>query len=206
MQTLTSRVLDDGDTDPIDPYALFEEWLAVAQVREPSDANAMTLATIDADGMPDARMVLMNGRSPEGLVFFTNSESDKGVQLAANPRAALVFHWKSMFRQVRLRGPVEMVSDDETTAYFRRRPRISRLGAHASEQSRPLEGREVLQQRVDKLDAQFGSDDVPRPDVWRGYRLKPFVWEFWQAGEFRLHDRFRFTKSADGWSRQRLNP
>ena len=129
MQSLTSRVFDDEDTDPIDPFSLFEEWFAAARAREQADANAMALSTVDADGLPDSRMVLMNGRSPEGIVFYTNSESAKGRQLAANPRAALLFHWKSLFRQVRLRGPVESVPADETTAYFHTRPRGSQIGA-----------------------------------------------------------------------------
>lgn len=206
MQSLTSRVFDDRDTDPVDPYAFFEEWYQAAQANESQDPNAMTLATVDEDGLPDARMVLMNGRSPEGIAFFGNAESAKGVQLAANPRAALLFHWKSLFRQVRVRGPVEQIGADDVAAFFATRPRGARISAHASEQSRPLESREVLHARVAKLEADFQSGDLPRPPHWMGYRLKPMIWEFWQAGEFRLHDRFVFTRSGQDWVCQRLQP
>lgn len=206
MQNLTVRVFDDGDLDPIDPYALFEEWFAAAQASEPHDPNAMTLATVDTSGMPDARMVLMNGRSQAGIVFFSSAGSQKGSQLSGNPRAALVFHWKSLFRQVRVRGVVEQIPDGETTAYFHSRPHGSQIGAHASLQSRPLVSREALLTRAAQLEAQYQGKDVPRPDDWNGYRLKPLTWEFWRAGEFRLHDRVRFTRSGAGWARQRLNP
>ncbi|MBU1175241.1 MAG: pyridoxamine 5'-phosphate oxidase [Alphaproteobacteria bacterium] len=206
MQGLTSRLFDDDDTDAIDPYVLFEEWYAAAQASEPADANAMALATVDADGLPDARTVLMNGRSPDGIVFYSNAESDKGRQLAASPRAALLFHWKSLFRQVRLRGPVEEVAASEATAYFHARPRGSQIGAHASEQSRPLTSREDLLNRMSRLETRLEGVEVPRPDHWRGFRVRPIVWEFWRAGEFRLHDRVRFERSGAGWARQRLNP
>ena len=206
MQSLTSRVFDDEDTDPIDPFSLFEEWFTSARAREQADANAMVLSTVDADGLPDSRMVLMNGRSPEGIVFYTNSESAKGRQLAANPRAALLFHWKSLFRQVRLRGPVESVPADETTAYFHTRPRGSQIGAIVSQQSRPLASRDDLLTRVSKLETRLEGQEVPRPDNWQGYRVCPIAWEFWRAGEFRLHDRIVFTRTDDGWTRQRLDP
>ena len=206
MQTLTSRLFDDGDTDALDPYALFEEWYAAAQASESADANAMALATTDADGLPDLRMILMHGRSPEGIVFYTHRDSAKGLQLQANPQASLMFHWKSLFRQVRLRGAVEEVSDAEADAYFRTRPRGSQIGAHASRQSQPLETRDALLDRVSKIDAHFRTGEVPRPDNWTGFRLKPKSWEFWRAGEFRLHDRVRFEKTASGWMQQRLNP
>lgn len=206
MPNLTARLFDDGDRKPIDPFDLFEEWLAAAQASEPHDPNAMTLATVDSSGMPDARTLLMNGRSPAGIVFFSSGESMKGSQLADNPRAALVFHWKSIFRQVRLRGVVELIPPEEATTYFNSRPRGSQIGAHASKQSRPLASREDLLTRVAKFEAQFEGKQVPRPDYWKGYRLKPVTWEFWQAGEFRLHDRVRFIRTGKGWSRQRLNP
>jgi pyridoxamine 5'-phosphate oxidase len=206
MQSLTARVFDDGDTEPIDPFAVFEEWFEAARASEPNDANAMALATVDSSGMPDARTVLMNGRSPAGIMFFSNGKSMKGIQLIDNPRAALLFHWKSLFRQVRLRGVVEEISLEETIGYFHTRPHGSQIGAHASWQSRPLASREELLARAASFEAQFRGKDVPRPDDWKGYRLKPVTWEFWRAGEFRLHDRVRFIRSGKGWSRQRLNP
>lgn len=206
MQILTSRLFDDGDTGAIDPFALFEEWFAAAQASESADANAMALATTDADALPDVRMILMHGRSPDGIVFYTHRDGGKGQQLQANPQASLMFHWKSLFRQVRLRGPVEEVAPEEADAYFRTRPHGSQIGAHASRQSQPLESREALLDRVARIEASYRTGEVPRPENWTGFRLKPRTWEFWRAGEFRLHDRVRFEKSASGWTRQRLNP
>lgn len=206
MVGLTARLFDDTDSGDLDPFTLFEEWLAEAKDAEPNDPNAMALATVDSDGLPDVRTVLMNDRGPDGIVFFTNRDSAKGEQLAGQPRAALLFHWKSLQRQVRLRGPVEEVTPEEASAYFARRPRTSRLGAHASAQSRPLGSRAELLARTEALDARFADQDVPRPDYWSGYRIMPQVWEFWQAGEFRLHDRVRFTLNGETWQRQRLNP
>ena len=206
MAGLSARIFDDGDKAPLDPFSLFEEWFEAAKGSESNDPNAMTLATVDSDGMPDARAVLLNGRSPDGLVFFSNARSAKGAQLAANPRAALLFHWKSLFRQVRVRGPVEEVAPDLTTTYFHSRPRGSQLAAQASEQSQPLASRDELTARVARLESRYEGREVPRPDDWKGYRIRPASWEFWQAGEFRLHDRVRFTKMGDGWVRQRLNP
>lgn len=207
--TLTDRLFDDGDKAEIDPFSLFEEWFAEARQGELNDPNAMVLATVDAEGLPDARVVLLNARDHRGFVFFTNFESDKGTQLLAHPKAALLFHWKSLRRQVRVRGPVEIVSAGEADAYFATRPRISQLGAHASKQSRPLTSRAELAAKVDTLDQSLPPDEpVQRPDYWSGFRTVPLSFEFWKDGAFRLHDRVRFTRaSVDApWTRQRLYP
>jgi len=194
-----------------DPFALFAEWLQRAQDNEPRDANAMTLATADADGMPDARMVLLKGVSDGGFVFFTNLESRKGEQLAENPKAALLFHWKSLNRQVRIQGPVTAVSDAEADSYFATRAREARIGAWASDQSRPMEGRFELEARIAKFAAKFNIGDVPRPPQWSGFRLTPVRIEFWRDRPFRLHDRRVFERdSAPGsqapWRTSRLYP
>lgn len=206
--TLTDRLFDDSDIAPIDPCSLFEEWFALAQESEPNDPHAMALATVDADGLPDVRMVLLNARDARGYCFFTNFESEKGRQLLANPKAAFVMHWKSLRRQIRVRGPVEVVSDGEADAYFSTRARMSQIGAHASKQSRPLANRYTLLERVETLKKSFGEDEpVNRPAYWSGFRLVPQVMEFWKDGANRLHDRVRFTRAADGsWTRQRLYP
>jgi len=207
--TLSERVFDDDDTGEIDPFSLFEDWFAEAGTSEPNDPHAMALATVDADGLPDVRMVLMNARDRRGFVFFTNFESRKGEELAANPRAALVFHWKSLRRQMRARGPVEIVTPGEADAYFATRSRVSQLGAHASRQSRPLERKALLMEAVDTLETSLGADEpVMRPAHWSGFRIVPHEMEFWQDGAHRLHDRVRFSRlSADaGWTRQRLYP
>jgi pyridoxamine 5'-phosphate oxidase len=208
VQTLTDRLFDDADQTAIDPFSLFEEWFAAAREAEPNDPNAMALATVDAEGLPDVRMVLLNARDSRGYCFFTNFESDKAVQLKANPRAAAVFHWKSLRRQVRLRGSVEIVSDSEADAYFATRARLSQIGAHASRQSRPLASRYALLERVETLKRSFGDDSVQRPANWSGFRLVPVAMEFWKDGANRLHDRVRFTRTLPGgrWSRQRLYP
>lgn len=206
---LTDRLFDDADTSPIDPFELFEEWFALAQQSEPNDPHAAAVATVDEAGMPDVRIVLVNARDSRGYVFFTNLESDKGRQLLANPRAALVMHWKSLRRQIRMRGPVERVPDAEADAYFATRARVSQIGAHASRQSRPLESRQLLMDRVEALKQQYGEDGpVPRPPHWSGFRLVPQAIEFWKDGANRLHDRTRFTRESPAapWSRQRLNP
>lgn len=205
---LTDKLFDDSHLAPIDPMSLFEEWFAQAQLSEPNDPNAMTLATIDADGMPDARMVLLNARDGRGYCFFTNLESDKSLQLAQNPRAALVFHWKSLRLQARIRGPVERVTDGEADAYFATRSRVSQIGAHASRQSRPLASRYALLERVETLARSFGDEPVQRPAHWSGFRVVPETMEFWKDGANRLHDRVRFSrKLPEGdWSRQRLYP
>jgi len=191
-----------------EPFALFERWFAEAKAKEPNDPNAMALATADAAGMPDVRMVLMKGFEQGGFVFYTNAESAKGVQLAANERAAVCFHWKSLGRQVRARGVVEFVSDAEADAYFQSRDRGARLGAWASAQSRPLDERLALEKRIAEYALKFGMGEVPRPPHWRGYRLIPLSFEFWRNRPFRLHDRLVFKRDApsDPWSRARLYP
>ena len=206
--TQTDRLFDDSDREPIEPFSLFEEWFAAAQEAEPNDPHAMALATVDAEGMPDVRMVLLNARDQRGFCFFTNFESEKGRQLLANPRAALVIHWKTLRRQIRARGPVEIVDDGEADAYFATRARVSQIGAHASRQSRPLANRYALLERVETLTKSFGAEPVSRPAYWSGFRVVPEAIEFWKDGANRLHDRVRFTRTLpDGaWSRQRLFP
>jgi pyridoxamine 5'-phosphate oxidase len=203
---LTERLLDDADHGPLDPFALFEEWFALASEREPNDPHAMALASVDEDGLPDVRMVLMNARDERGFVFFTNFESAKGRQLLANPKAAMVMHWKSLRRQVRARGPVEVVSPPEADAYFASRAHGSQVASSVSEQSRPLASRAEIMQRFADLEAVVGQAPVPRPPHWSGFRILPQQIEFWLNGEYRLHDRFRFTRSGGAWTYQRLNP
>ncbi len=195
-------------TEADEPFALFEQWFAEAGKSEPSDPNAMALATVDADGLPDVRMVLLKGADERGLVFYTNEESAKGRELVASPRAAVLFHWKSLRRQIRLRGPVTLVSDEEADSYFKSRPRDSRIGAWASQQSRPLESRFAFEKAIAYYVAKFGVGEVPRPPYWRGFRLTPIAVEFWRDRPFRLHDRVLFTREAAGaaWVRQRLYP
>ncbi|MGO9758471.1 MAG: pyridoxamine 5'-phosphate oxidase [Roseiarcus sp.] len=200
---------DAGDfTRADEPLELFEAWFTEAGKSEPNDPNAMALATVDANGLPDVRMVLLKGADPRGFVFYTNEESAKGRQIAASPGAAALFHWKSLRRQVRLRGPVTLVSDEEADAYFSSRPRDSRIGAWASQQSRPLESRFALEKAIARYAAKFGVGEVPRPPYWRGFRLTPIAVEFWRDRPFRLHDRILFTRQAPDapWSRQRLYP
>jgi len=189
-----------------DPLALFSQWLREALKAEPNDANAMTLATIDDDGLPDARMVLLKGVDDAGFTFFTNFESAKGRELIATPKAALLFHWKSLRRQVRVRGLVTEVSAEEADAYFASRPRDSRIGAWASDQSRPLEGRFALEKRVAEYALKFGLGEVPRPPHWSGFRVTPTEIEFWKDGAFRLHDRLLYRREGDGWGTTRLYP
>ncbi len=191
-----------------DPFSLFQSWFDEAKASEVNDPNAMAVATVDADGMPDVRMVLLNGFSDQGFVFYTNTESAKGQELAHQPKAALVFHWKSLRRQIRVRGPVARVSDDEADAYFNSRPRESRIGAWASEQSRPLESRFALEKRVAYYAAKYAVGTVPRPPHWTGYRITPLSMEFWHDRPFRLHDRVRFTREApkSPFTAQRLYP
>jgi len=201
--------LTSGDfTEAQEPFALFESWLEEAKTSEPNDPNGMALSTVDADGMPNSRMVLLNGRSPEGFVFYTNTQSQKGEELAGQPKAAALFHWKSLRRQVRLRGPVSRVSDAEADAYFQSRPRDSRIGAWASQQSRPLESRFALEKAVASYALKFGVGEVPRPPHWTGFRIAPVYMEFWRDGAFRLHDRivFRRATPADAWTKARLYP
>ncbi len=188
-----------------DPFALLRAWLEAAEAAEPNDPNAMVLATATPDGKPSARMVLLKGLD-HGLCFYTNLQSRKGRELEQNPRAALLFHWKSLRRQVRAEGPVEPVTDAEADAYFACRARVSRLGAAASDQSRPLPSRAVLQQRVAELSERYPGDAIPRPPHWSGYRLLPDVFEFWQDMPFRLHDRTLFTRTGQNWSGSKLYP
>lgn len=189
-----------------DPFALFDSWFAEARLSEPNDPEAMTLATASPDAQPSARMVLLKGHGPQGFVFYTNSEGRKGAELAANPRAALVFHWKSLRRQVRVEGSVEPVSDAEADAYFAIRGRDSQLGAWASDQSRPLDKRETFEQRLADVAARFDGEDIPRPPYWRGYRLLPNRIEFWSDRPHRLHERRLFTRDCEGWSEGLLYP
>ena len=189
-----------------DPFQLFDQWLAEARAGEANDPEAMALATADASGQPSVRMVLLKGHGPDGFVFYTNEQSDKGGQLAANPRAALLFHWKSLRRQVRIEGMVERTSDREADAYFATRGRDSQLGAWASEQSMPLDARATFEARFEEMKRRFEGQDVPRPPHWGGYRLVPERIEFWTDREHRLHERRLFTRSGGGWLEGLLYP
>ena len=195
-------------TTRTDPHTLFEEWLDEARRSEPNDPNAVAVATVDPDGMPNVRMVLLKGHDGRGFVFYTNFEGTKGHELLASKKAAMCFHWKSLRRQVRVRGPVEIVSDDEADAYFASRHPDSRRGAWASDQSRPLDSRQTLLERQDAMKARFPDDDaIVRPPHWSGFRIRPVSIEFWADGEFRLHDRAIFTPDGKGgWTPQRLYP
>ena len=188
-----------------DPIAQFREWFAVAE-REAPLPDAIALATIGEDGLPDARMVLLKGVDGRGFRFFTNRESVKGAQLEAAPGAALIAYWRELDRQVRARGPVEVLGDVESDEYFATRPRESQLGAWASAQSRPIESREALDARIAEAEGRFEGRDVPRPPHWGGYVLRPVAIEFWQGQVGRLHDRFRYSRADDGWRIERLNP
>jgi pyridoxamine 5'-phosphate oxidase len=189
-----------------EPIGLFIEWLGQARAHEINDPNAMTLATVDADGLPDARMVLLKDVDARGFTFYSNRESAKGLQLDARPSAALVFHWKSLRRQVRVRGRVESVSAEEADAYFASRARESRIGAWASNQSRPIADRNALEAAVARETARFGDSEVRRPEHWTGWRLVPNAVEFWRDRPFRLHDRLSFQHSPEGWIATRLQP
>jgi pyridoxamine 5'-phosphate oxidase len=189
-----------------DPFAFFEQWFAEARASEPNDPEAMALASVGGDGRPSVRMVLLKDHGPGGFTFYTNEQSAKGEQLAANPRAALLFHWKSLRRQVRVEGLVERVSSAEADAYFASRGRDSQLGAWASDQSRPLVSRSAFEQRFDEVRRRFGGGEVPRPPHWGGYRVIPERIEFWSDRPHRLHERRLFVREQDGWREGLLYP
>jgi pyridoxamine 5'-phosphate oxidase len=198
------KLLFEGD----DPLGLFSRWLKEAEAGEPNDPNGMAVATVDTDGLPDVRMVLLKGWDARGFVFYTNVQSDKGRQLDADPKAALLFHWKSLRRQVRIRGPVETVTDQESDAYYASRPRGSQVGAWASDQSRPLPSRAELEAKVDEFDARYAGQAPPRPPFWRGFRVQPLSFEFWRDRRSRLHDRMVFRRESlqAPWTTLRLYP
>lgn len=202
MKELTPGSFPDVDS----PFVLFGAWMEEARNSEPEDPNAMALATVDREGLPNVRMVLLKGFDEHGFVFYTNTESSKGQELAGNMQAALCLHWKSLRRQVRARGPVERVSDEEADAYFQSRPRDSRIGAWASQQSRPLESRFALEKAVAAAALRFGVGEVPRPPHWTGFRIKPVSIEFWADRPFRLHERMIFSRRGESWETQRLYP
>ena len=196
---MTPRMTDD-------PFALFDGWFAEARASEPNDANAMALATTTPDGRPSLRMVLLKGHGPDGFVFYTNLDSRKGGELAANPHVALLFHWKSLRRQIRIEGPVSPVEEATADAYFATRSRDSQLGAWASDQSRPLDSRETFETRFADMQARFEGQDVPRPPRWSGWRVNPSAIEFWQDRAHRLHERTLFQRAGDSWTKGFLYP
>ena len=200
------RTGDFAEAD--EPFALFAAWFAEARQSEPADPNAMALATVDADGLPNIRVVLMKGYDERGFVFYTNTDSQKGKELLAAPRAALSFHWKSLKRQVRLRGVSEMVTEAEADAYFATRPRLAQIGAWASKQSQPLESRLAFEKAIALQTARHALGEVPRPPYWTGYRIVPLIMEFWHDRPYRLHDRVEFRRDAPGarWRKTRLYP
>jgi len=204
---MTETGLTTGDfTEAAEPYRLFAQWLEDATASEPNDPNALALATVDADGLPDVRMVLLKGFDERGFVFYTNFESAKGVEILGSMKAAMCFHWKTLRRQVRIRGPVEQVSDAEADEYYASRPRGSRIGAWASKQSRPLESRFALEKAVAEYTARHPVGEIPRPAHWSGFRIVPQQIEFWHDRPFRLHDRMVFTRNNDDWEKTRLYP
>ena len=208
LSDLVKLTASAGFTERDDPFSLFGDWMKDAEKTEPNDPNGMALATVDADGLPNVRMVLLKGFDEQGFVFYTNYESQKGREILQSMKAAMVFHWKSLRRQVRVRGLVEAVSGQEADAYFASRARDSRIGAWASQQSRPLEGRFALETAVAKYAVKYAIGDVPRPPYWSGFRVKPLSIEFWHDRPFRLHDRVIFQRETpDGtWSKTRLYP
>lgn len=203
-----TELTSDDFTVRDEPFRLFAEWLEDATKKEINDPNGVALATVDEDGMPDVRMVLLKGFDQSGFVFYTNFESAKGREILSSMKAAMCFHWKSLRRQVRIRGPVEVVTDAEADEYYATRPRGSRIGAWASKQSRPLESRFALEKAVAEFTVKYPIGDIPRPSHWSGFRIKPTQIEFWQDGAFRLHDRVLFTRQdpSAGWDKTRLYP
>ncbi len=195
-----------ADRPPADPYSLFADWFSEAEAKEVNDPNGMALATVGADGMPSLRMVLLKGVDADGFVFYTNYDSRKGTQLQGHPKAALLFHWKSLRRQVRVEGEVTQVTAEEADAYFASRPKQSQIGAWASQQSRPLAGKFELEKRVALYATKYALTKVPRPDYWSGFRIHPRYLEFWQDGAFRLHDRLVYHRQDGGWRTERLYP
>lgn len=189
-----------------DPFALFDIWFAEARAAEINDGNAMALATVGADGQPSVRMVLLKGHDPRGFVFYTNLEGRKAGELFATPKAALLFHWKSLRRQIRIEGSIDQVTESEGDAYFATRSRDSQLGAWASDQSRPLASREVFEARYAEVAARFDGQDVPRPPHWSGFRVEPHTIEFWQDRAHRLHERHVYTRNGDSWHEGMLYP
>ena len=207
---MTAKELNLSDwTETEAPFRLFADWLEEANGSEINDPNAVALATVDADGQPNVRMVLLKGFDERGFVFYTNFESRKGEEILGQRKAAMCFHWKSLRRQIRIRGPIEIVSYAEADEYYNSRPRGSRIGAWASKQSRPLESRFALEKEVARVTAKYPVGDIPRPPLWSGIRIKPLTIEFWRDGAFRLHDRIVFSRDAvDGatWDKTRLYP
>ncbi|MBY3212465.1 pyridoxamine 5'-phosphate oxidase [Rhizobium laguerreae] len=206
---MSANELTSGDfTESGEPFKLFAEWLKEAEASEPNDPNAVALATVDEDGLPNVRMVLLKGFDDDGFVFYTNFESQKGREILGQKKAAMCFHWKSLRRQVRLRGPVEIVTDAEADAYFKTRARGSRIGAWASRQSRPLESRFALEKAVAEYTARYAIGEIPRPAHWSGFRIRPTSIEFWKDQKFRLHDRVEFRRplSEGEWDKVRMYP
>jgi pyridoxamine 5'-phosphate oxidase len=206
---MSENELTSGDfTEQNEPFALFAAWLKEAEASEVNDPNAVALATVDEDGLPNVRMVLLKGFDHDGFVIYTNFESQKGQELLSQKKAAMCFHWKSLRRQIRLRGLVEVVTDQEADEYFRQRPRGSRIGAWASKQSRPLESRFALEKAVAEYTAKYPLGEIPRPDYWSGFRIRPLSIEFWHDRKFRLHDRVEFRRNVPqgAWEKVRMYP
>lgn len=207
MQSFNINEIETPEQAPEDPFLLFSQWLKEAENRDPDDPNAMCLATADEYGRPSARTLLLKGYDEKGFVFYTNRESRKGRALETNPYASILFYWKTLDRQVHIEGTVSQVEDQESDKYFSSRPRGSRIGAWASQQSRSLENRSALKKRIEDMEKKYqGNEDIPRPPYWGGYLLKPERIEFWQEGAFRLHTRILYTRSGDGWKREMLFP